>query len=161
MWGRGPPMTYISEDILFAMKALRNAYDIPNLTPSQKTALRRKIVAKRSGASKEAAKELLLAKAEKTLDRDELDSYFESVATKMRRMNEEQRLFAEKIIIESVFLGMFNRLTEFSHENNPTMTFPHHNQGYQIHRIKMKWQDNDDDLEDFDERADVAMEWME
>nr|CAD7444186.1 unnamed protein product [Timema bartmani] len=85
------------------------------VTPSQKVDLGRKRVAKKSGASKEAAKELLLAKAEKALDRDEFDSYFESVAAKMRRMNEEQRLFAEKIINESVFLGMFNRLTEFSH----------------------------------------------
>nr|CAD7265377.1 unnamed protein product [Timema shepardi] len=74
--------------------------DLPNFTPSQKTTLRRKRVAKSSGTSKEAAKELLLAKAEKALDRNELDSYFESVAAKMRRMNQEQRLFAEKIINE-------------------------------------------------------------
>nr|CAD7442149.1 unnamed protein product [Timema bartmani] len=86
------------------------------VTPSQKVDLGRKRVAKKSGASKEAAKELILAKAEKALDRDKFDYYFESVAAKMRRMNEEQRLFAEKMINESVFLGMFNRLTEFSHD---------------------------------------------
>nr|CAD7442666.1 unnamed protein product [Timema bartmani] len=52
--------------------------DFPKLTSSQKTTLWRKRVANKNNTSKDAAKQILLARAKKAQDRDEFDSYFKN-----------------------------------------------------------------------------------
>ncbi|KAJ8882090.1 hypothetical protein PR048_018578 [Dryococelus australis] len=57
--------------------------DCPNIPPPQSRTRKRKKINSKSGTSKDTAKELLLEKANKALDRDEFDSYFENIAAKM------------------------------------------------------------------------------
>ncbi|KAG8431585.1 hypothetical protein GDO86_018089 [Hymenochirus boettgeri] len=45
-------------------------------------------------------------------DRDEFDAFAINVAAKMRRMDEEQRLFAELMITNTLIRGLQNRLTD-------------------------------------------------
>nr|CAD7569097.1 unnamed protein product [Timema californicum] len=94
--GLGLVMVLVTTLAIIWSVHLMEGIDFPKPTSSQKTTLWRKRVASRSNTSKDATKQILLARAKKAHDRDKFDSYFKSVAFKIFK-NEWEQTSAHKV----------------------------------------------------------------